>query len=310
LKRESDVRGTLEDVLSRWTSKGVVDVAGLIRNMSYEIMPLGDIEAAVRRFVPREVLLNITAAESRGLDPTVHLAVSLARDGYRVAPHLAARLIKDEAHLRQVAGLLDEAEIRSVFVVGGDAREPVGEFEHAQQLIEALDHIGFVHEDLGVAGYPEGHSTIPDELLHKSLLSKAVCADRIITQICFDPDVTVNWASRLVQSGIEVPVFVGVPGPVSRQRLMRISASIGIGQSARFLQKQQNLFWRLLLPGVYNPDRLVRRLASAISRDNGSITGLHVFTFNELERSERWRQRFLAPCRIDGEGDDDSLPVG
>lgn len=268
--------------------------ASLVRNVSYELMPFRKTEAAVKRHVPKDVALTVTATESRGLESTVDLTVALAREGYKVAPHLAARLVEDEACLRRLVERLDEAGVRSLFVVGGDAPEPRGPFEDAKQLIDALQHIGFVYDDLGVGGYPEGHANIPEEALDKALRAKAAEADRIITQICFDAQATARWASLLADTGIDVPVFVGVPGPVARQKLMRISASLGLGQSARFLRKQQSMFWRLLLPGGYNPTRLVRKLGSALSETDTYVAGLHVFTFNELERTEAWRQKLLA----------------
>jgi methylenetetrahydrofolate reductase (NADPH) len=88
-----------------------------------------------------------------------------------------------------------------------------------------------------------------------------------------------------------------MPGPVNRQKLIRISAGIGLGQSARFLQKQSGLLWKFLLPGVYNPTKLVKRLASASEKIGGNIVGLHIFTFNELQGTEQWRQKLLASVR-------------
>ncbi|MFA9430217.1 methylenetetrahydrofolate reductase [Egicoccus sp. AB-alg2] len=274
-----------------------IDVAGLIGNVSYEVMPFKKTEASVKRHVPKDVPLTVTATESRGLDATLDLTVALAQDGYRVAPHLAARLVQGEDHLRRIAERLDDVDVRSLFVIGGDAPEPHGPFDSAKALIDALDGIGFRYESLGVGGYPEGHASIPEAALDAALRQKATHADRIITQICFDPDTIASWASQLARSGVDVPIHLGLPGPVNRQKLMRISAGIGLGQSARFLQKQQNLVWRLLLPGGYNPTRLLRRLGKALARAETHVAGLHIFTFNELERTEAWRQKLLASVR-------------
>ncbi|GGI04110.1 methylenetetrahydrofolate reductase [Egicoccus halophilus] len=274
-----------------------IDLAGLVRNIGYEVMPFKKTEASVLQHVPKDVPLTVTAAEGRGLDATLDLAVALARAGYRVAPHLAARLVEDHGQLRRITERLDEAGIRSLFVIGGDAPEPHGPFSSAKELIDALDGIGFSYENLGVGGYPEGHASIPEAALDTALHQKATHADRIITQICFAPDTIAAWASRLEQAGVHVPIHLGVPGPVNRQKLMRISAGIGLGQSARFLQKQQNLVWRLLVPGGYNPTRLLRRLGKTLSQTPTYVSGLHIFTFNELERTEAWRQKLLASVR-------------
>lgn len=92
---------------------------------------------------------------------------------------------------------------------------------------------------------------------------------------------------------MSLPVRVGIPGAVSRQKLIRISAGLGLGQSARFLKKQQNLLWRFFLPGGYSPNRLVTGLISSLERPGSQIRGFHVFTFNELEQTEAWRQDWL-----------------
>jgi methylenetetrahydrofolate reductase (NADPH) len=126
------------------------------------------------------------------------------------------------------------------------------------------------------------------------LKRKAPMATRIITQICFDATTTSTWAARIAACGVGLPVQVGLPGPVSRQKLVRISAGLGLGQSARFLRKQRSLLWRLLLPGSYHPTRLARRLGTAVTRTGNNVRGLHIFTFNELARTETWRRELLA----------------
>jgi methylenetetrahydrofolate reductase (NADPH) len=80
---------------------------------------------------------------------------------------------------------------------------------------------------------------------------------------------------------------------VTRQKLVRISAGLGLGQSARFLAKQHDLFWRFSLPHGYRPDRLVDRLAPALGHPEQNLHGFHLFTFNEVARMEAWRQEWL-----------------
>jgi methylenetetrahydrofolate reductase (NADPH) len=82
-------------------------------------------------------------------------------------------------------------------------------------------------------------------------------------------------------------------GAVSKRKLMRISSSIGLGASADFLQKYGNWFVRLLLPGGYNPDDLVEELAPHLGDPNSKVYGFHSYTFNEVEKTEAWRQGML-----------------
>jgi methylenetetrahydrofolate reductase (NADPH) len=81
------------------------------------------------------------------------------------------------------------------------------------------------------------------------------------------------------------------PGAVTRQKLVRISARIGLGASARFLAKQQALLWRAFLPRGYSPSRLVAGLGASIDSAETEIRGLHMFTFNQVEETQRWRER-------------------
>ncbi|MFL6122561.1 methylenetetrahydrofolate reductase [Actinophytocola sp.] len=271
----------------------MTDLVDLLRTISYEVVPFRRTEQAVLAHVPTSVPLTITVTEARGLDATLDLAERLHGHGYRVAPHLAARQLRDARHVADVVARLGGAGIRSVFVVGGDAPRPVGAFPDAFSLLQALDAVGHPFDRIGIGGYPEGHATIPRDAVDLALKQKAPLATHIITQICLNPRTTASWAAGIASDGVELPVHVGLPGPVNRQKLARISAGLGLGQSARFLRKQGGFLWRLLLPSGYEPTRLVRRTAAAVSEVDSNIRGLHVFTFNELRRTEWWRQRLL-----------------
>jgi methylenetetrahydrofolate reductase (NADPH) len=266
-------------------------LARALRDASYEVLPFRSTEEAVVTHVPREVSLTVTTTEAKGLERTLDLAERLSRRGYDAAPHLAARLVRDKAHLADVVARLGESGVTSAFVIAGDAPEPAGPFPDALSLLEALDALGRPFRSVGIAGYPEGHARIEDHHIEKALHRKAPHATHVLTQLCFDAATTASWARSVRERGVTLPLRVGVPGVVSRQKLVRISAGLGLGQSARFLAKQQNMFWRFFLPGGYRPDRLVDRLAPALG---GPLHGLHVFTFNELEKTEAWRRGRIA----------------
>jgi methylenetetrahydrofolate reductase (NADPH) len=227
------------------------------------------------------------------MEATLALTERLLPYGYRVAPHLAARQFVDRHHIADVVARLRAAGARSVFVIGGDAAQPLGSFPDAYSLLQALPAAGGSFDEIGIAGYPEGHAAIAQDAIDLALKQKAPLATRVITQMCFDAMTTSGWAARIAAFGVGLPVQVGMPGPVSRQKLVRISARLGLGQSARFLRKQRGL-WRFLVPGGYHPTRLARRLGSAVIRTSNNIRGLHIFTFNELARTESWRRELLS----------------
>ncbi|WP_198654591.1 methylenetetrahydrofolate reductase [Nocardia aurea] len=270
------------------------NLAELVRNMSYEVMPFKKTEQDVVEHVPTEVPLTVTVTEAKGIDTTLALTERLAGHGYRVSPHLPARQFVDERHVADVIARLSDSGITSVFVIGGDAPKPAGKFGEALGLLRAMDEIGHPFDSVGIGGYPEGHAAISQSALDLALAHKSSHATRVLTQICFDADAIGAWGADIRVKGVDLPVYVGMPGPVSRQKLIRISAGIGLGQSARFLQKQQSLIWKFFMPGAYNPTKLVRRLGVAAPKTTNNIAGLHIFTFNELRGTEEWRQQMLA----------------
>lgn len=269
-------------------------LATLLSLVSYEVIPLRRTAEAVLGCVPTSIPLTVTVTGARGIGATVDLAEHLQRHGYRVAPHLAARQFVDDRHLAGVVARLATAGVRSVFVIGGDTPRPAGAFPDAYTLLQSLQAMGNPFTEVGIAGYPEGHASIPQDAIDLALKQKAPLATRIVTQICFNAVTTSSWAARIAAGGVGLPVHAGIPGPVNRQKLIRISASIGLGQSARFLRAQKGLPWRFLLPGGYDPTRLAKRLAAESARTTNHIRGLHIFTFNEIHRTEAWRQELLS----------------
>jgi hypothetical protein len=81
--------------------------------------------------------------------------------------------------------------------------------------------------------------------------------------------------------------------PLTVTALLRVSGGIGIGESAKFLRKQQSLLWRFFLPGGYQPDKIITGLAPCLGQPDNHLAGFHVFTFNDLGPTEEWRQQSL-----------------
>ena len=257
----------------------------------YEILPVDGIEEQVLAHVPREVKVTVTASPRRGLDATLAVTERLAAEGYQVVPHLSARLVRDPAHLDEIVGRLDAADVHEAFVPAGDAREP-GQFPDAASLLRALQGTHFT--ELGITGYPESHHFISDETTISAMFEKEPMATYIVSQICFDP-ATIAWWVRAVRGrGTTLPIWIGVPGIVHNAKLLRISMKIGLGESARFLRGHRS-WLRPLMTRTFSPDPLMRKLEPLFNDPAANVAGLHVFTFNELEPTERWRQGLKVP---------------
>ena len=238
--------------------------------------------------------MTVTASARRGLEPTLALAERLAGNGFPVVPHLSARLIADEDELGRIVARLRERSITRVLVIAGDVKRPAGEFDDAATLLSALARLDPGFEEIDIAGYPESHPFISDEATIDAMYEKEPHATHLVSQVCFDADTIGGWVRRVRRRGVSLPVYIGVPGVVDPLRLMRISRRIGVGESARFLGKHANWIGRLLLPRTYRPDRLLGALEPYVTEPDNRIEGLHVYTFNEVERTERWRREAIA----------------
>jgi methylenetetrahydrofolate reductase (NADPH) len=268
------------------------------RHLGFEVIPFKKTREAVLAHVPREIPLTVTASPVKGQDATTDLAVQLAADGYSVSPHLSAQQVADRAHLADIVARCREAGITGVFIVGGDRTDTPTKFQDAHDLLTTLHDLGHGFTDIGIGGHPEGHPAVADEVLFAALKAKAPLATHITTQIVFDSKAIARWAQELVRRGIELPVYVGVPGAVSRQKLLRVSGGLGIGESAKFLKKQQSLLWRFFVPGGYSPDKIIRGVAPHYGEPDNRLAGLHIFTFNDLKPTEAWRQQSLHRLRL------------
>lgn len=267
-------------------------LSAALQNVSYEVLPFSGTGELVSTHLPTTSAITITTTESRP-GATLDLAEHLSAAGYSVAPHIAARSIRDGKHLADVVSRLHTASIDRIFVVGGDLHEPAGCFADALQLLVGLQEHCHQFVSIGIAGYPEGHGSISDGLIESALMDKAPYASEIITQICFHPETTARWASGVKRRGIALPIRVGIPGAVPRRKLARISAKLGLGASARFISKQHSMLARFFLPGGYHPTRLVEGLIPTLASPAANIAGFHLFTFNELQRTEAWRRAWL-----------------
>jgi methylenetetrahydrofolate reductase (NADPH) len=245
----------------------------------------------VLEHVPRELTITVTSSPSRGVEATLQMAEALAGAGYRVVPHLAARLVESTAHLEALLARIDSLGVREVFVVAGDIDEPRGPFEGAAALLRAMSELGHPLQEIGITGYPESHAFISDDTTIQAMFDKAPYATYIVSQICFDAAVVGEWIHRVRDRGVELPIHVGLPGPNDPVKLLALSRRIGLGESARFLRRHGSWIKRLTLPRGYSPSALLAGLAPHLAPPENRIAGLHLFTFNELAEVERWRLR-------------------
>ena len=226
-------------------------VAPLLRSPRFEVFPAGGVEDAVGEWLPAGRTVTVTASPAKGLDATLDLTERLAGRGYRVVPHISARL-------------------------------------------ERLAEMGNPFARTGITGYPESHPRIEDDITIQAMWDKRRHASYIVSNLCFDPVTLRRWILRIRARSVTLPLYAGLAGPVERARLLRMAAKAGAAESARFLAGHTEWFLRMGTPGGYNPDKLLSRMAATFSSPAAAVEGLHLFTFNQVQQTEQWRQALLA----------------
>ncbi len=109
----------------------------------------------------------------------------------------------------------------------------------------------------------------------------------IATQFAFEAQPIIDWANRLGDAGITLPIHVGVAGPAKLQTLIKFAIACGVGPSLRVLQKRAMDVSKLLLP--YEPTDVLRDLAIHKSENPDSlIANAHVFPLGGIKTAAHW----------------------
>ena len=258
-----------------------------------EIIPVPGIEDRVSP-LPSDMYLAVTCSPTKGVDETLELSEKLIGKGFKVTPHIASKCVSGEKHLEIIIKKLDELGIDSIFVPGGDRPEPMGDFSNASDLLRSLKKIGHNLKKIGMAAHPEGHPDVSNEVLMEALEEKKDLADFIVTQMCFDAKILNDWMAEIHNKGIDLPVWVGLPGVIERGRLLKTSLRIGVGDSLRFLRKKSQVATELMKSSVYNPDDLLKDITEQNDTNQSNLAGYHIYCFNQIETTETWRRSAIS----------------
>jgi len=271
-------------------------LSALVANPIYELVPVAGLQQAAAA-LPPHASVTVTASPRLGVDATISAAEWLAAQGHDVCPHLAARAVRDRAHLADIVSRIRGAGIRKAFVVGGDG-DATGEFRDGLALLQALDPLGGWLEEIGVPSYPEGHPAIPDAVLLDDLRAKQRYARATTTQMSFNPSAVASWIARVRGEGITLPIHLGVPGVLQLHKLMAIAARIGVADSATYLMKNRSLLGQLVRGGAFGADALLAGLAAALAGPDANVRALHVFTMNQVAETVEWQQTLMAELTL------------
>ena len=157
-------------------------------------------------------------------------------------------------------------------------------------LDPTVDHIGFT-------SYPDSHPFIGVHKLHEALHTKQAMilesgrTAHVSTQMCFSAEQIRSWLEGERESGLTIPVHLGVPGVIDKTKLMTMGVRLGIGTSLRYLSKNRKAIGKMMTQRSFQPDQILRPLARDIVALG--IEGIHLYTFNQVAATEAWRERTL-----------------
>ena len=263
-----------------------------VREAYMEVFPTDTIESRLDVLEPNSYVA-VTCSPSKGVEVTLDMSERLANRGFKVVPHVAAKMVRDKRHLQEIIARLNDLPIISIFVPGGDADAPLGDYSTALALLRDIAEIDHNFTEIGVAAHPEGHPDVDTGELTRALLRKQEVANYLVTQMCFDATVIAAWLRSIREQGVTLPAWLGVPGVADRASLLKTSLRIGVGDSLRYLKRNPKAAARLMWSTEYRPDDLLFELAPYLADPAYDIHGHHVYCFNQVEKTEQWRHDFL-----------------
>ncbi|MGA1838081.1 methylenetetrahydrofolate reductase [Herbiconiux sp. 11R-BC] len=243
--------------------------------------------------LPPGTTVNIGYIDLEDLTARVDAVRAVARAGWTPMPHVSARRLSSAGELSRYLDLLQgEGATAQVFVVGGDPSEPQGPYATALDVIRSGELERHGVRSIGFGGYPEGHPGIPEAALDAALAEKARFLDEegrggeIITQLSLDPEAVLAWIARVRDRGIELPIRVGVAGPVRTEALLGLAQRFG-ARTAGGVAERYGLD-EARPEAIVTASRFVEALASQIDPARHGVVGLHAFTFDGLAETAEW----------------------
>lgn len=269
---------------------------GLIDGLTFEVVPMKSLTGALDH-LPGGCEVSVTCSPAKGIEETQRITEELTEQGCLAIPHISARMVRDRAHTGELADWFRSTGIDRIFIVGGDAEEP-GDYPGAVEFLRDLLDTDHGLHTIGVTAYPDGHAFLSDEIVRNALADKEQLARSAgvevycSTQMCFDPTTIAKWMRQVREQGIEMPIHLGISGVVDKAKLLTMGARLGIGQSLSYLKKNRAAVAKMLTATSYDPNDLLVPLSEDML--NLGVDGLHVFTFNQVEATNDWREAVLA----------------
>lgn len=287
------------NVIPMKRNKTTTGLSDLLEGFSIEVMPrTAEKVEDFTAILPEGTRVYIAHIDGTPIEDMLATAKRLAADGFRVMPHFPARSIADAATLEDwIKRYQGEANVTEALLLAGGIDKPHGEFHSSLQLIETglFDRYGFKH--LHVAGHPEGNKDIDADgstkLVDEAMMWKQDFSERtdaqmaIATQFAFEAQPIIDWAERLAEMGVTMPIHLGIAGPAKLQTMIKFAMACGVGPSLRVLQKRAKDLSKLLLP--FEPTGVLSDIADYKREHPDSlIQRIHFFPLGGIKTCAAW----------------------
>ena len=281
------------------TSQVSENLERFICDFSIEVMPMtAENIVDFRDLLPENTRVYIDHIEGTPIEDMVKTAKRLAEDGFPTMPHFPARIIKDKAILNEwISRYQGEAGVNQALLLAGGVSKPHGEYESSMDLLETglFDKANF--KNIHIAGHPEGNKDIDPDGTTKNadaalqwkqnFKNKTDAKMAIATQFAFEAGPIIEWANSIKNSGIDIPIHIGIAGPAKLQTLIKFAIACGVGPSLKVLQKRATDVTKLLLP--YEPIEVLSQLADHKANNSDfNIASVHFFPLGGIKTNAKW----------------------
>jgi len=244
--------------------------------------------------LPAGTVVYVAHTPKATLNEVVQTAIKLQGLGFRASPHIVARRVESQESLKNGLQQLAAAGVEQALLVAGDLTKPLGPYTSTLDIIDSGLLQNSSLKRLGIAGHPEGHKQVADDVLLAALRHKQAFAARtglklhIATQFTFDADAIIAWDERLTREGITLPAHIGIAGPTPLTKLIKYAVACGVGASLNSVMKNMTAMSKLARLATTPDEMLTGLVRGGAAQGSSRIVQPHFYAFGGVAATARW----------------------
>lgn len=215
---------------------------------------------------------------------TLDTVIEIQQSGIEAAPHLTCVGANKET-IRSLLQTYQEHGIRRIVALRGDmpsGMREMGEFRHANELIEFIRIETGDHFHIEVAAYPEFHPQASSASIDLANFKRKIDAgaNSAITQYFFNPDAYFHFVDDCEKLGIDTPIVPGIMPVTNYKNLSRFSDMCG-AEIPRWISKRlQDFGDDTASLRAFGQEITIQLCRTLIEQ---GAPGLHFYSMNQAE---------------------------